>query len=93
MFVSPAGRSHGLGRKMLDQLFEHMIADGYTRVFFSSATFLTRARAMYERAGFVTMQQPADFPVIWRDKVYFMERTLASPKHIGAPPFRNAEES
>ena len=47
MFVSERGRGHGLGRMMLEEMFEPMIADGYRRVFFSSATFLTHARSMY----------------------------------------------
>ena len=76
MFVSPDGRGHGLGRKMLDHMFEQMATDGYTRVFFSSATFLKHARAMYENAGFVPMRHPAGFPDDWRDKIYFMERSL-----------------
>ena len=76
MFVSAEGRGHGLGRKMLGQMFEQMATDGYTRVFFSSATFLTHARKMYVNAGFLPMSHPADFPDDWRDKVYFMERSL-----------------
>ncbi len=76
MYVSADGRGHGLGRKLLDHMFAQMIADGYTHVFFSSATFLEHARTMYENAGFVPMQHPEDFPDAWRDKVYFMERSL-----------------
>ena len=76
MFVSVSGRGHGLGRKILNRMVEQMIADGYTRVFFSSATFLTHARAMYEAAGFALMPQPKGFPKKLRDKVYFMERLL-----------------
>jgi GNAT superfamily N-acetyltransferase len=76
MFVSVAGRGNGLGRKMLESMFEQMVADGYKKVFFSSATFLTHARSMYEKAGFVTMLHPQGFPDGWRDKVYFMERSL-----------------
>ncbi|WP_223420818.1 GNAT family N-acetyltransferase [Tateyamaria pelophila] len=76
MFVSTAGRGHGVGRQMLDAMFEQMVADGYETVFFSSATFLTHARAMYESAGFVSMPQPEGFPDAWRNKVYFMERSL-----------------
>ena len=77
MFVSADGRGHGLGRRMLDHMFEQMTTDVYAHVFFSSATFLTHARAMYENAGFVPMPHPAGFPDEWRDKVYFMERSLA----------------
>ena len=76
MFVNENGRGHGLGRLMLERMFEHMISDGYQKVFFSSATFLTHARAMYERAGFLGIPHPAGFPDEWRDRVYFMERTL-----------------
>ena len=76
MFVSRDGRGHGLGRKMLDHMFDQMAADGYKRVFYSSATFLTHARAMYENAGFVPMPHPEGFPDEWRAKVYFMERSL-----------------
>ena len=78
MFVSDGGRGHGLGRRMLDQMFDQMIADGYKRVFFSSATFLTHARAMYEAAGFTDCPHPVGFPAKWRDHVYFMERSLAT---------------
>lgn len=76
LFVSEAGRGHGLGGKLLKHMFEQMAADGYKSVFFSSATFLTHARAMYENAGFVPMPHPHGFPDEWRDKVYFMERPL-----------------
>lgn len=77
MFVSPAGRGHRLGRRLLDAMFDQMTADGYNRVFFSSATFLTHARTMYEDAGFVPMPQPQGLPDEWQDKVYFMKRSLA----------------
>lgn len=76
MFVSEASRGHGLGRLMLERMFEQMISDGYEKVMFSSAKFLTHARAMYESAGFVDMPTPKDFPDEWRKYVYFMERSL-----------------
>ena len=76
MFVAERGRGHGLGQMMLDRMFEQMLADGYERVFFSSAKFLTHAKAMYERAGFVPMNHPSDLPDDWRDYVYFMQREL-----------------
>lgn len=77
MFVSAGGRGHRLGRKLLDHMLKQMTADGYSRVFFSSASFLTHARAVYEDAGFVPMPHPEGFPEEWRDKVYLMERALA----------------
>ena len=76
MFVAEGGRGHGLGLRMLERMFEQMLADGYERVIFSSAKFLTHAKTMYERAGFVPMHHPSDFPAEWRDYVYFMQRDL-----------------
>ena len=79
MFVSEGGRGHGIGRLMLDRMFEQMIADGYETVFFSSAKFLIHARAMYESAGFSPIPHKPGFPEAWRDYVYFMERSLVRP--------------
>ena len=76
MFVSEGGRGYGLGHLMLERMFEQMLADGYEKVFFSSAKFLTHAKAMYESAGFVHMPHPIDFPNQWHDYVYFMQRPL-----------------
>jgi GNAT superfamily N-acetyltransferase len=76
MFVKEEGRGHGLGRLMLERMFEQMILDGYEKVVFSSANFLTHARAMYESAGFVDMMHPQGFPEEWRKYVYFMQRSL-----------------
>ncbi len=76
MFVRENGRGHGLGRRMLEHMFEQMIADGYRKVFFSSAAFLTHAKAMYESVGFSHMPHPAGFPDDWRERVYFMQRAL-----------------
>lgn len=76
MFVSENGRGFGLGRLMLEYMFEQLIAAGYRKVFFSSAAFLTHARAMYEAAGFIGIPNPVGFPDEWRNRVYFMERNL-----------------
>ena len=76
MFVGEEGRGYGLGRLMLDAMFERMVADGYEPVIFSSAKFLKHARAMYESAGFTDMPHPEGFPDEWRDYVYFMQRSL-----------------
>lgn len=77
MFVSEGGRGHGLGRQILEHMFQQMKADGYKRVVFTSATFLTHAKAMYEQAGFTSMAHPDGFPDQWRDRVYLMERQLS----------------
>jgi GNAT superfamily N-acetyltransferase len=76
MFVSEAGRGHGVGRRMLERMLDQMSADGYRKAVFSSATFLTHARAMYDAAGFRRAAHPAGFPDEWRERIYFMERDL-----------------
>ncbi|GGE61733.1 hypothetical protein GCM10011517_31670 [Actibacterium pelagium] len=76
MFVSEAGRGYGVGRRLLNRMFDQMIEDGYQKVIFSSAIFLTHARAMYEAAGFTDMAHPDGFPNEWKPYVYFMERPL-----------------
>lgn len=76
MFVSETGRGNGIGHLLLERMFEQLIVDGYEKVFFASATFLTHARKMYEDAGFVDMTHPPSTPDVWRDKIYFMERAL-----------------
>lgn len=72
LFVDEAGRGHGLGFALLTTMFDHMRADGYHTVRFSSARFLTHARALYERAGFHDIPSPEGAP----DHVYFMEQRL-----------------
>ena len=75
-FVGAAGRGHRLGQRLLEAMFDQMRDDGYKHVMFSSAVFLTHARALYEKVGFVDMPQPEEFPQRLRDFVYFMERPL-----------------
>jgi GNAT superfamily N-acetyltransferase len=76
MYVDTAGRGHGIGRALLDAMFDQLKADGYRTVFFSSAVFLRHARTMYEAAGFQSIPHPDGFPPKWRDRIYFMERKL-----------------
>ena len=76
MFVSDAGRGHGIGRRLLDYMFMQMASDGYRSVMFSSANFLTHAKAMYEASGFVSVPHPDEFPSDWVPYTYVMRRSL-----------------
>ena len=76
LFVDEAGRGHGLGRKLLEAMFDQMRRDGYQKVRFMSAHFLTHARKLYETVGFQYMPLPDDYPDEYRDLDYFMERSL-----------------
>ena len=72
LFVRPDGRGHGIGRALLEAMFEGMRGDGYDRVRFASARFLPHARALYERVGFVDIPALPGTPPI----AYWMERAL-----------------
>ena len=76
LFVDEAGRGHGLGRKLLEAMFDQMRGDGHQKVMFSSGHYLTHARKLYESAGFQDMPMPDDYPDEYRDLDYFMERSL-----------------
>ena len=72
LFVRSDGRGHGVGRALLDAMFAAMRADGYDRVRFASARFLTHARRLYEDAGFADIPSLPGTP----DVAYWMERAL-----------------
>jgi catechol 2,3-dioxygenase-like lactoylglutathione lyase family enzyme/GNAT superfamily N-acetyltransferase len=62
MWVAPAWRGVGLGRRMLDQLEEHVAGLGYTRVVLDTNAVLTEAVAMYESAGYAPIERYNDNP-------------------------------
>jgi len=76
LIVSESGRGHGLGRVLPEEMFAQMRGDGYERVQFSSARFLTHARRLYASCGFQDIPHPGSCPDGLRDFVYFMERPL-----------------
>ena len=53
MYLRPAARGHGLGRKMLEELLEAARARGFSRVVLETASVLKEAIALYQRFGFV----------------------------------------
>ena len=76
LYVNEKGRGRRLGLRMLEAMFARLSVNGFYKVFFTSATFLTHARAMYETAGFMDIPHPPEFPAEWLDKTYFMERHI-----------------
>lgn len=76
LFVTEAGRGFGLGRRLLEEMFDAMRADGYRSVMFSSARFLTHARTLYESVGFQDMAAPEGLPDEIARFIYFMQRPL-----------------
>ena len=74
LFVDEAG--HGLGRKLVEAMFDQMRRDGYQKAMFSLGHYLTHARKLYESDGFKDMPMPDDYPDEYRNLDYFLERSL-----------------
>lgn len=53
MFLAPAARGHGVGRRLLDACLGVARAKGAHRVVLDTANQMTAAIAFYEKAGFV----------------------------------------
>jgi DNA-binding MarR family transcriptional regulator/GNAT superfamily N-acetyltransferase len=62
MWVHPDWRGHGLGRRMLARLETEVARLGYTGVVLDTNDTLTEAVAMYERAGYRSIERYNDNP-------------------------------
>lgn len=60
LFVSPAYRRHGLGRRLVETCVDHARAVGYKKIVLWTETSLTDARRLYERCGFTLKVREAD---------------------------------
>ncbi|WP_366524028.1 GNAT family N-acetyltransferase [uncultured Tateyamaria sp.] len=69
MFGSEAGHGHGIGRLLLNKRYNQLIEVGCQKVVFSSAVFLTYAKARYQAAGFTGSLHPKGFPDEWKPYV------------------------
>jgi putative acetyltransferase len=58
MYFRPAIRGHGLGRKLLDDLVDAARRLSFNRIELETASNLTAAIALYQRAGFVETEGP-----------------------------------
>ena len=66
MWVDPAWRGAGLGRRMLAELERHAAALGYTRAVLDTNSTLTEAIAMYAAAGYRPTRRYNDNPYAQR---------------------------
>ncbi len=62
MWVHPAWRGVGVGRRMLDRLERAIVDAGYTRVVLDTNDALTEAISMYARAGYRAIDRYNDNP-------------------------------
>jgi len=80
MYLLRSVRGHGHGRRLLGALLEAAARDGYARIYLETMSTMTRARAVYERAGFVQLDGPwGDTGHDGCDAFYAMELEGVSP--------------
>lgn len=57
MYLLPAARGHGLGRRLLERALAFARGRGYSRIELTTASALTDAIAMYRRHGFAPIER------------------------------------
>lgn len=58
MYLAPAARGFGLGRKLLQQCLDAAKANGYSKVYLETMPELVKAVPVYEKFGFKYLQGP-----------------------------------
>ncbi len=73
LFVRPAARSAGLGRRLVAEILSHAKSAGYESMVLDTLDRLHSARLLYERAGFVEVPAYYENPL---EGVIFLQRKL-----------------
>ena len=63
LFVRPAGRGHGLGRRLSDLCVETAKKAGYTKMYLDTDRVLAHANSIYEAIGFKDVPAYYDNPM------------------------------
>lgn len=58
MYLLPAARGQGAGRRLLEHCLQAAAADGYTRMYLETVQGMTDAAALYVRNGFTALDAP-----------------------------------
>ncbi len=74
LYVSGEARGHGLGQALYAHAEEHARTAGYDRIWLDSSRRFTGARRLYERNGFVLLEELQND---WEDYTY--EKALSDP--------------
>jgi GNAT superfamily N-acetyltransferase len=75
LYLRPNMRGSGLGQKLYEHAEAFARAAGYERIWLDSSRRFTRAHKLYERNGFVLVEQIDND---WEDNVY--EKSLTAPE-------------
>ena len=73
LYVRPAFRSHGIGRRLVDELIVTARELGYTQMTLTTLPAMTRARDLYSSIGFRACPPYVEKP---SDGVLYMVLTL-----------------
>ena len=63
LYCRPAGRGHGLGRKLTQRCIKEGRLQGYTRMLLDTNRDLVAANAIYEKLGFVDIEKYYENPL------------------------------
>lgn len=88
LYVRPAFRGTGLGRRMIGSLIQTSTIAGYSHVCLETVQFMRDAIRLYEQAGFVPCEPYYPIPEMFRAITVFMQKELVvSAPALGlAPP-------
>jgi len=73
LFVTPEGRGLGLGKRLVETLFDEARATGYREMWLDTLPSMTEAIALYRRFGFEAMPAYYDTPI---EGTLFMRKVL-----------------
>ncbi len=60
LYLEPAARGHGIGRRLVDECIHFARQAGYRRMMLTTISALTVARGIYQRAGFTIVASEPD---------------------------------
>lgn len=85
MYLQPAARGRGIGRRMLEALLAGAREQGYQTVFLDTDGLMTAAHELYRSAGFVTCAPypESEIPVELHDRWLFMRRDFTDSATVG----------
>lgn len=80
MYVSPGSRGIGLGRSLVERLFQEAGQIGYTIIRLDSARFMEDAHRLYRKLGFheIEAYEGSEIPPGFQAHWVFMQKELAA---------------
>jgi len=83
LYVAPRGRGSGVGTALIDAIIGEAIRIGYTEMRLDTLPSMTRALALYAKAGFMAIEPYYDTPLA--DTIFLGRQLVAGPEHTARP--------